>query len=308
MTLSLLYRGPLSSCNYGCAYCPFAKKKESRAEVLRDKEALARFESWLRHTPDRELSVLFTPWGEGLTRRHYRDTLARLTHLPHVKSVGIQTNLSGPLDFIRHSEPSKLRLWCTYHPEWTTQSRFLDRVKTLRAQGVPLSVGIVGFRRFLTEIEAMRSLLPSDVYLWVNVPKRAHEALDATELERLRAVDPYVDWNAEGHLSRGERCGAGEVALSVDGEGNVKRCHFLDERLGNLYADGLDMLLAPRTCPAKECGCHIGYVHLEKLKLRALFGEEVLFRTPATWPLSEGLRAELWAQTPRSRSRLSVVT
>jgi hypothetical protein len=307
MTLTLLYRGPLSSCNYGCTYCPFAKKKESRAEVLRDKEALARFAAWVTGAGQRPLSVLFTPWGEGLTRKHYRDTLAQLTHLDHVASIGIQTNLSGPLDFIRESKAERLRLWCTYHPEWTTQSRFLERVKTLRTQGVSLSVGIVGFRRFIPEIEAMRALLPSDVYLWVNVPKRAHEALDEAELERLRAVDPYVDWNADAHLSRGERCGAGEVALSVDGEGNVRRCHFLEERLGNLYQDALDAMLKPRTCPARACGCHIGYVHLEKLELHSLFGEEVLFRTPPSWPLNESQRAYVLAQKPRLRSRLSVV-
>ena len=26
---NILYRGPLSSCNYGCEYCPFAKHAES---------------------------------------------------------------------------------------------------------------------------------------------------------------------------------------------------------------------------------------------------------------------------------------
>lgn len=307
MTLTLLYRGPLSSCNYGCDYCPFAKRKESRAEVARDKEALRRFASWMTQTTKRPLSVLFTPWGEALTRKHYRDTLAQLTHLDHVTAIGIQTNLSGPLEFIRESKPEKLRLWCTYHPEWTTQSRFLDRVKTLCAQGVSLSVGMVGFRRFIPEIEAMRTLLPSDVYLWVNVPKRAQEGLQEPELGRLRAVDPYVDWNADAHLSRGERCGAGEVALSVDGEGNVRRCHFLEERLGNLYTDSLEALLKPRTCPVRECGCHIGYVHLEKLKLHALFGEEVLFRTPPHWPLNESQRAHILARAPRIRARLNIV-
>ena len=30
MNLSILYRGPLSSCNYGCEYCPFAKHRETR--------------------------------------------------------------------------------------------------------------------------------------------------------------------------------------------------------------------------------------------------------------------------------------
>ena len=29
MNLSILYRGPLSSCNYACGYCPFAKRRAS---------------------------------------------------------------------------------------------------------------------------------------------------------------------------------------------------------------------------------------------------------------------------------------
>ena len=30
---NILYRGPLSSCNYACDYCPFAKRAESRVEL-----------------------------------------------------------------------------------------------------------------------------------------------------------------------------------------------------------------------------------------------------------------------------------
>ncbi|MEN8446791.1 MAG: radical SAM protein, partial [Cyanobacteria bacterium J06555_13] len=29
MNLSILYRGPLLSCNYGCEYCPFAKRQQT---------------------------------------------------------------------------------------------------------------------------------------------------------------------------------------------------------------------------------------------------------------------------------------
>ena len=31
--LSLMYRGPLASCNYGCGYCPFAKHHETGAKI-----------------------------------------------------------------------------------------------------------------------------------------------------------------------------------------------------------------------------------------------------------------------------------
>ena len=33
LNLSILYRGPLSSCNYDCAYCPFAKQSDSAEEL-----------------------------------------------------------------------------------------------------------------------------------------------------------------------------------------------------------------------------------------------------------------------------------
>ena len=38
MNLSILYRGPLSSCNYACAYCPFAKRTETAAELAHDRD------------------------------------------------------------------------------------------------------------------------------------------------------------------------------------------------------------------------------------------------------------------------------
>jgi hypothetical protein len=40
-------RGPLSSCNYGCAYCPFAKHRETAAELAEDRRAVERFVAWV---------------------------------------------------------------------------------------------------------------------------------------------------------------------------------------------------------------------------------------------------------------------
>ena len=38
--LSLLYRGPLASCNYDCPYCPFAKRRDSPQLLRADRAAL----------------------------------------------------------------------------------------------------------------------------------------------------------------------------------------------------------------------------------------------------------------------------
>ena len=113
MTLSVLYRGPLSSCNYGCEYCPFAKHHETNEEHAADDVALQRFLSWCE-TWSSPLSVFFTPWGEAMTQRRYQQALARLTHLPHVQKAAVQTNLSARLDWLDWldwldaCEPSKL--------------------------------------------------------------------------------------------------------------------------------------------------------------------------------------------------------
>src|SRR4051812_33954764 len=116
LNLSILYRGPLSSCNYGCPYCPFAKHHETRDELAVDSAALARFVGWVRdqQPTGRQISVLFTPWGEALIRRWYQEALAELTHLPHVQKAAIQTNLSCRLDWVGRCDLSKLGLWCTY--------------------------------------------------------------------------------------------------------------------------------------------------------------------------------------------------
>src|SRR4029077_5251510 len=85
LNLSILYRGPLSSCNYACGYCPFAKRRETAGELAHDRAALARLVAWAEERPAEDrIGLLFTPWGEALGRRWYRAALARLSRLPSV--------------------------------------------------------------------------------------------------------------------------------------------------------------------------------------------------------------------------------
>src|SRR5689334_21655097 len=93
MNLSILYRGSLASCNYGCGYCPFAKQVDSAEELAADRASLERFVDWVARC-ERRISVLFTPWGEALTRPWYRQAMMRLSRMPNVDRVCAQTNLS----------------------------------------------------------------------------------------------------------------------------------------------------------------------------------------------------------------------
>jgi len=278
--LRILYRGPLSSCNYDCGYCPFAKRPSRREELEADERALSRFVSWCRGATAWRLSILFTPWGEGLVRRWYQRALVELGHLPHVAKVAIQTNLSGRLDWLGEASLPHVGLWVTYHPGQVARARFLGRCRELDRRGVRYSVGAVGLPSHAGEIEALRAALAPGVYLWINAHK-SRGAVDEGLVERFTLLDPLHPLNAVRHRSLGEPCRAGAEAISVDGEGDVRRCHFVPDVLGNLYRDGLEDLLGERLCPNATCGCHIGYVHLDRLRLYPVYGDGLMERVPA---------------------------
>ncbi|MGQ4511307.1 STM4011 family radical SAM protein [Streptomyces sp. DW26H14] len=282
MDLTVLYRGPLASCDYDCPYCPFAKRRDSTAQLRADRDALERFTDWASGAKGDRLSLLFTPWGEGLVRSWYRRALTELSHLPHVARVAIQTNLSCRTDWVADADPATLALWCTYHPDQTPYDRFLAKCADLDARGVRFSVGIVGLPGHLGHARRLRADLPPHVYLWVNAAE-GHTYTDE-EAARWTALDALFPYSRTPHRSAGLPCRTGESVVSVDGSGTVRRCHFVPAELGNLYDGSYRSALRPRACPLALCDCHIGYVHLETLPLYDVFAGGVLERVPAVVP------------------------
>ncbi|SHL26137.1 STM4011 family radical SAM protein [Actinacidiphila paucisporea] len=279
MDLTVLYRGPLASCDFDCPYCPFAKRRDSREQLIADRVALDRFAGWARAQEEDRLSILFTPWGEALVRSWYRRTLAELSRLPHIRRVAIQTNLSARTGWLDDADLDTLALWCTYHPDQVPYERFRDACRDLAARGVRHSVGVVGLPEHLEAARRLRAELPGHVYLWVNAAE-GHTYTDA-EADRWSALDPLFPYSRHPHRSAGLPCRTGESVISVDGEGTVRRCHFVRTELGNLYDGSYRAALRPRTCPLAVCDCHIGYVHLETLPLYDTFAGGVLERVPA---------------------------
>ncbi|MFJ6982749.1 MULTISPECIES: STM4011 family radical SAM protein [unclassified Streptomyces] len=280
--LTVLYRGPLASCDYDCPYCPFAKRRDTGDQLRADRAALARFADWATARTDRRLSLLFTPWGEGLVRSWYRRTLADLSRLPHVRRVAIQTNLSCRTDWLADADPDTLALWCTYHPGQTPYDRFLTKCRDLAARAVRYSVGVVGLPEHLDAARRLRADLPAHVYLWINAAD-GHTYTDA-EADLWTGLDPLFPYSRHPHTSGGLPCRTGESVLSVDGDGTVRRCHFVRTPLGNLYDGSYRAALGPSPCPNAVCDCHIGYVHLETLPLYDVFAGGVLERVPAAVP------------------------
>ncbi|MEU0988721.1 STM4011 family radical SAM protein [Streptomyces sp. NPDC005953] len=280
MDLTLLYRGPLASCDYDCPYCPFAKRRDTPQQLRTDRAALERFTTWVSQQGDDRLSVLFTPWGEGLVRSWYRRALVELSQLPQVRRVAIQTNLSCRTDWLAEADLTTLALWCTYHPGQTPYERFLGKCEDLARLGVRFSVGIVGVPEHLDHARELRAALPDHVYLWVNAAE-GHTYTDA-EAAQWTELDPLFAYSRRAHRSAGLPCRTGESVVSVDGDGTVRRCHFVPAELGNLYDGSYREALRPRPCPLAVCDCHIGYVHLESLPLYDVFAGGVLERIPAS--------------------------
>ncbi|WP_415395350.1 STM4011 family radical SAM protein [Rhodococcus globerulus] len=279
-SLSILYRGPLASCNYDCPYCPFAKRRDPPAELRADRASLERFAAWVAERTDLRLSVLFTPWGEALVRSWYRRTLAELSWLPHVERVAIQTNLSARTTWLADADPSALALWCTFHPGQISLERFLVKCRELDGGGIRYSVGVVGFPEHLDLARELRQKLPENVYLWVNAAEGRVYSDD--EAQVWTELDPLFPYSRNPHPSVGKACRTGESVISVDGDGTIRRCHFVPEVIGNLYDGSLEQTLTARECPKTMCDCHIGYVHLESLPLYDAFAGGVLERIPAT--------------------------
>jgi hypothetical protein len=105
-----------------------------------------------------------------------------------------------------------------------------------------------------------------------------------SEEERWTALDPRFGDSVRPHPSLGRPCHAGEDAISVLGDGTVRRCHFVATPIGNLYDGTWQAGLQPRNCPNALCDCHIGYVHLKPLGLRDVYAGGLLERIPVVPP------------------------
>lgn len=308
-TWNILYRGSLSSCNYACDYCPFAKTANTREELRQDERELERFVAWVA-MQQRRIGILITPWGEALVHGYYRRAMTSLSRLPQVYRIAIQSNLSAPLDDFAGANRDTLALWTTFHPSQIALPRFVARCQELDAARIRYSVGVVGLREHFTAIEELRRVLRPEIYIWINAFKREPNYYQPDEIERLLAVDPYFHWNLQRYASNGKPCSAGETTFTVDAEGNIRRCHFIEDVIGNIYQAGFDGCLKPRLCAAATCGCHIGYIHRPTLKLNQLYGVGLLERIPSRWPAVIPAYAfnREWTQTDANCQEFSLRT
>ena len=272
MSWRILYRGCLDSCNYDCTYCPFAKYSASKQQLQQDEQQLNRFVNWVE-AQTVPIRVLFTPWGEALIWSYYQQALIRLAQCDNVQTVCIQTNLSGKLDWLRRCDTNKLYLWASYHPDQVTLTGFKQQCELALRLGAKLSVGSVGLKQHLSAIQALKQVLPARTSFWINAYKETPAYYSKQEIQDFCQIDPFFKLNLASHDSFDQPCATGESVFTVDGDGNIRRCHFIHDILGNIYQPNIASVLTRRNCTASSCDCYIGYIHLRALGFPERYGE-----------------------------------
>src|SRR5262249_56388044 len=91
------------------------------------------------------------------------------------------------------------------------------------------------------------------------------------ERELIRGVDPLFDLNDQHFPSMGRPCTAGSHAVYLDDEGDLRRCFFVGDVIGNLFRDGWATLPPPTSCPVATCHCYVGHMHVLELDFPAIY-------------------------------------
>ncbi|WP_321414469.1 STM4011 family radical SAM protein [uncultured Desulfobacter sp.] len=227
--------------------------------------------------------ILFTPYGEAMVHGHYREAMVTLSRLTQVKKVAVQTNASFSLTadhWLDRLNPDTAAFWLSWHPEQMSRSRFEKQYQALLNKKIAFSCGVVELKEYFHDISQLRKKLPRSVYLWINAYKRTPDYYSKQDIEQLIRIDPYFENNLFYYPSKGRFCRTGQNVFSVNETGQIRRCHFVNQILGNISSIDFGQISRATACPNETCHCHIGYIYLRKLHQQKLYGSGMLERIP----------------------------
>lgn len=288
------YRGSLKSCNYGCSYCPFAKRPSSPTELLKDREDWMRFVRHLETQSERLETfsgqtdtfsepygaVMVVPYGEALIHDYYWEGLARLSRMGTMEAVGAQTNLSFDIErqltIFKESggRKEKLRVWATFHPEMTTVPLFSEQCRELLSAGIRVCAGAVGVPENLETLRRLKEALPGGCCLWINRMDGLNRRYTEEERQAFLRIDPWFYRELHVKKAMPEQCPG---RLFVESDGRMRRCTISAPPEGNWYDTGGTETLP---CRKKACTCYLAYGGRMDCEERTAFGRWPLFRIP----------------------------
>lgn len=279
---TIIYRGYLKSCNYRCSYCPFSKHMSSPAMLEKDRLSLTRFCGSIeeRTQPFSIGAVFLTPYGEASLHRWYWEGLARLSGIAGIDRVGLQTNLSFPVEKslrpFDSSQREKLCIWATFHPEMTSVRQFVSQCREVRAHGVRICAGAVGVPQNLPIIRKLRERLSPDIYLWINKMGGLGRNYTEDEIGAFSEIDPFFGHGLKTPAADGRMC---RDRCFVEADGKIRTCNISRVKRVNWYGGTEEEIFEP-LCGVKRCSCYLAYGGRADFELRDIFGDYPLFRIP----------------------------
>jgi hypothetical protein len=285
LKIVIYYRGLLRSCNYRCSYCPFGKRRPSKARLERDAAALSRFCGRVNELgPD--LSIMLAPRGEALIHGYYWEALARLCGYANISQAACQTNasfsveeFSGRLSGCR----DKLRLWCSFHPSQTSLDAFLARCMLLYEKGFSLCAGAAGDPANAALIAELRRRLPPEIHVWINAMEGMKRLYTEAEKTAFARIDPHFSLETAARPADTAKCYAGRRGFFIGGNGDIFACNISGIKLGNLYK-GLSSFppvsYRYAICRARDCRCYLAYVNRTDIPELDQFGTGRFCRVP----------------------------
>jgi len=288
----IIYRSRLEWCNFTCEYCYWHNKGDSiklnKQEAADDKIMLHKIIDRLQEKSDFEFEFFFTPAAEVIALPYYRQAMQKLIQLENCRVVTAQTNLSWNvksfLEKIDQNLKHKIRFWATFHPtemDESKQEKWIEKVRHLKNEGIKFSVGAVGIKKNIPSIQKMKLVLDDlGIFFWVNAYKRYEGYYNVEEIEALESVDPFFKRNNQFILHKNKPCSAGKSSFYLTDTGDIRRCNWVDDIIGNIYDDNFQPFTENNLCEAARCQCYVGHMMIPSEKYEEVYGDFRCSRIP----------------------------
>lgn len=259
-------------CNYACSYC---SQNHNRHALINGYTAHAfdnhPLEKWIdgfkRHFSTRQLSLVITGGEPMLDQKNMIPLLTKLTSMPTVECIRIDTNSFWNPNSYKHIDTSRIILMCTYHPEQTTEERFINKIKKFIEFG--FQIGMVNFvmnhNNFNSYLDVQKKVAALGVPLHPNPLSNSQGFYSKEDLDVLAHYLPNADYRYRTQIDSplGKKCLFPALAYQMNQNGNIYvGCH--KEERGSFFYDNLpDAFAGPVPCPSKTCLCLDMYSFLE---------------------------------------------
>lgn len=270
------------TCNYRCAYCWWDSSWTALAESTGALPPAARWiEAWGRFQRNHGPARIYVLGGEPFLYPSFA-ALVKALAMDQGHFVGITSNFSMPKKvlekFIEPLSYEKVRLSCSFHPQFATIESVLEKMAFLSERGFPPDVTVVSWPPALPDLIGYRErfrekgiLMHARIFRGNYNGKSYPESFTPQERRQLRGLlgnGVRADYEVDMRSPLGEPCYAGAVYANIKPNGNIYRCgrsERTDQPMGNLFADDFRLFDGAVACPFELCSCN-EYKYLARIR------------------------------------------